>query len=70
MTGISAKDFTTIYTLSRMSSPDATAIDNGETQRVLEFYDSVSEKAAKDVLARWRRDVDYLKAIRELAVGP
>jgi len=25
---------------------------------------------AKDVLTRWRRDVDYLKAIRDLTVGP
>ena len=69
-TGISAKDFSTIYVLSRLSSPEASAIDNGETQRILEFYDSISERVAKDVLARWRRDVDYLKAIRDLTVGP
>ncbi len=68
-TGISAKDFSTIYALSRLSSPDAAAIDNNETQRILEFYNSVSVPAAKDVLASWRRDVDYLKAIRELTVG-
>jgi len=68
-TGISANDFSTIYALSRLSSPGAAAIDHSETQRILEFYDSVSEKTAKDVLARWRRDVDYLKAIRELTLG-
>jgi len=29
VTGISAKDFSTIYVLSRLSSPEASAIDNG-----------------------------------------
>jgi len=69
-TGIAADDFSTIYALSRLSSPGAAAIDNKETQRILDFYDGITEKAAKDVLTRWRRDVDYLKAIRELSSGP
>ena len=67
--GIGGKDFSTIYSLSRMSQSDVKSIDNVETQRILDFFDRVSEKDAKEVISQWRRDVDYLKAIRELELG-
>jgi uncharacterized protein (DUF2336 family) len=69
-TAISIEDFTTIFTLSRMTASGTRSIDNKDTQRILDFYEKISEKAAKEALARWRRDVDYLKAIRELTKGP
>ena len=70
--GISTKDFSTLYSLSRLSKPggDSGKIDNKETQRILDFYRGISAKTARGVVSRWRRDVDYLKAIRELEVEP
>ncbi len=68
--GIDSKDFSTIYSLSRMSQTGTDSIDNVATQRILDFFDRVSEKDAKEVVSQWRRDVDYLKAIRELELGP
>ncbi|NQU59801.1 MAG: DUF2336 domain-containing protein [Rhodospirillales bacterium] len=65
--GITAKDFTSIYTLSRLSNNAKGAKpENEETQRILDFYENLSTKAAIDVISRWRRDVDYLKALRDL----
>jgi hypothetical protein len=53
-----------------MTTSETQTIDNKDTQRILGFYEEMTEKAAKEALARWRRDVDYLKAIRELTKGP
>ena len=66
---ISTGDFTTIFSLSRMSRPATDAIDHEGTQRALEFYDKLSIVAAREVVSRWRRDVDYQKAIREVELG-
>lgn len=60
------EDFSTIYTLSRISITPSGRISHEDTQKILEFYENITPKAAKEVVARWRRDVDYLKAIREL----
>ena len=59
-------DFSAIFTLSRIPSTSSGHIDHQETQRILEFYESITPKAAREVVSRWWRDVDYLKAIREL----
>ncbi len=69
--GITTDDFSTIYSLTRMTKagPGLGKIDNKETQRVLDFYENISTKDAINVVARWRRDVDYLKAIRELEIS-
>ncbi|MBT3305743.1 MAG: DUF2336 domain-containing protein [Alphaproteobacteria bacterium] len=69
-TGISIKDFTTIYSLSRLSQTSSDGLNSAETQRILDFYDSLPEKSAKEALSSWRRNADYLKAIRELNIGP
>lgn len=69
-TGINIQDFSTIYSLSRLTPDKPDDVDSGETQRILEFYESIPKKAAKEALARWRRNTDYLKAIRELNLGP
>lgn len=57
-TGISTKDFTTLFTISRMTASDTRTISNKDTQRILEFYEKNSEKAAKEALARWRGTAD------------
>jgi len=66
---MSSGDFSTIFSLSRMARPAVDAIDHGGTQRVLEFYDKLTPTAAREVVSRWRRDVDYQKAIREVELG-
>lgn len=66
---MSSGDFSTIFSLSRMARPVVDAIDHGGTQRVLEFYDKLTPTAARQVVSRWRRDVDYQKAIREVELG-
>jgi len=67
---LSSNDFSTIYSLSRLSKAGIGSIDHQETQRILEFYEGLDKETAKEVVSRWRRDVDYLKAIRELSSGP
>ncbi len=66
---ISTGDFTTIFSLSRMSRPALATMDHEGTQRILEFYSRLSPAAAREVVSRWRRDVDYQKAIREVELG-
>ena len=66
--GISDEEFTSIYTLTRMAISDGGHTDNEETQKILAFYGQVSEGAAKEVAVRWRRDVGYLAALRDLEI--
>lgn len=66
---ITPGDFSTLYSLTRMSGQSTEKIDHKETQRILDFYDRMTVEAAKEAVSRWRRDVDYLKAIRELELG-
>ncbi len=66
---IGSDDFSTLYSLTRISGQRAGKIDNKETQRILDLYNHMTVTAAKEAVSRWRRDVDYLKAIRELELG-
>jgi uncharacterized protein (DUF2336 family) len=67
--GISADDFVAIYSLSRMARPRDGTVDNEDTQRIIAFYDRLKPEAARDVMLRWRRDVEYQQAIRDLELG-
>jgi len=69
-TRISSRDFTAIYSLSRLTAASPDGVDSSEIQRILEFFETIPEKAAQEALARWRRNSDYLNAIRELNLGP
>ncbi len=69
-TGITIKDFTTIYSLSRLRSENSKSIDSSEIKQILEFYEKMPVMAAKETLANWRRNMDYQKAIREINLGP
>ncbi len=40
-----------------------------ELGRALEFFDRLTHAAAETVLTRWRRDPDYLFAIRSIEEG-
>ena len=66
--GLSMEQFRTIFRLSgkaRIGSEKT--LDKDETV-ALKFYDEISSENAKKVVTYWRRDVDYLAAIRELEI--
>lgn len=67
--GISADDFAAIYSLSRLARPRDGTAEGEETQHILEFYHRLTRDAAMDVIVRWRRDVEYQQAIRDLELG-
>ncbi len=66
---IDKENFSSIFALSRKARPGSDTTLKRDTRKVLAFYDRISEDAAKQVVRRWQRDVDYLAAIRELEVG-
>lgn len=53
-----------IYLLLRRSRPGDWSADPRDLSRVLSLYDRVQPMAAQAVLARWRRDPDFLYAIK------
>ena len=67
--GIAADDFAAIYSLSRLARPRDGTAEGEETQHILEFYHRLTRDAATDVIVRWRRDVEYQQAIRDLELG-
>jgi uncharacterized protein (DUF2336 family) len=62
---LSREEFATIYLLTRRARPGlgGSAVDLG---RALGFYDKVAGDAALKVLERWRRDPQYLFAIKTI----
>jgi uncharacterized protein (DUF2336 family) len=65
---LTREEFATIYLLTRRARPGSGggAVDLG---RALGFYDKVSQEAAVKVLERWRRDPNYLFAIKTIEQG-
>jgi len=53
-----------VFLLCRRARPGDWAADPRELSRVLALYDRVQPAAAHAVLARWRRDPDFLYAIK------
>jgi uncharacterized protein (DUF2336 family) len=72
--GLNREEFATIFLLTRRARA-AQATNGGpsfapaELGRALEFFDRLSHAAAETVLNRWRRDPDYLFAIRSIEEG-
>ncbi len=66
---IDSEDFSSIFALSRKARPGSDTTLKRDSRKILAFYDHITEDAAKEVVRRWRRDVDYLAAIRELELG-
>ena len=64
---IEKPDFASIFLLSRKARPGDKVVDPRELSKVLNFFDKVSIEAANGVLARMRRDPDYLNSIRQLS---
>lgn len=62
-----------IFLLTRRARPSERAPGPAELSKVVALYDMTDPKVARAVLARWRRDRDFLTALRfieEAASGP
>lgn len=55
-----------LFVLSRKARSDEGVVNQRELTRVLELFDNVKVEAAREMLKQWRRDPDYLDAIRRL----
>lgn len=61
-----------IFLLTRRARPSQHASSPGELSQVLALYDGIEAPVARQVLARWRRDREFLTALRfieEAATG-
>jgi hypothetical protein len=65
---LTREEFATIYLLTRRARPGQAATGGGAVDlgRALGFYDKVGTEAAMKVLERWRRDPQYLFAIKTI----
>jgi uncharacterized protein (DUF2336 family) len=65
---LTREEFATIYLLTRRARPGPAATGGGAVDlgRALGFYDKVGTEAAMKVLERWRRDPQYLFAIKTI----
>jgi uncharacterized protein (DUF2336 family) len=64
--GISKSEFAEIFTTTRGSNPNMVKDFSREIRASLQFYSSMNEKSALQVLKKWRLDSSYLSALREL----
>jgi uncharacterized protein (DUF2336 family) len=65
-TGLSREEFASIYLLTRKARPGGVSLDPADLGRALEFFDRINHGSAATVIGRWRRDPDYLYAIRSV----
>src|SRR4051812_8359458 len=65
-TGLSREEFATIYLLTRKARRGGGSMDPADLGRALEFFDRINHGNAATVIGRWRRDPDYLYAIRSV----
>lgn len=63
------EDFETVFVLTRRTTKANKKAVRRERRNVISLYERMTVSAAKDVVLRWRRDVSYLRAIRDLEVG-
>lgn len=63
------EDFKTLFVLTRKSRNTNDKTLKREKRNALSLYGRMTVSAADDVVLRWRRDVNYLRAIRDLEVG-
>lgn len=67
--GLNREEFATIFLLTRRARAGQAGFAPAELGRALEFFDRLTHAAADTVLTRWRRDPDYLFAIRSIEEG-
>ncbi|MEX0815163.1 MAG: DUF2336 domain-containing protein [Dongiaceae bacterium] len=61
--------FASIFLLTRKARSTERVTDPRELSRVLSLFDRLNPAAAKAVLARWRRDPDFLYALKSVEEG-
>ena len=67
--GLGKAIFSSIFTLTRKARPGSETSMRREIRHVLNLYDHMTEDSAQHVVRRWKRNVGYLAAIRELEVS-
>lgn len=68
--GFPRKDFSVIFLLSRKARPENARTFKQDHEAAMAFFDRIMPGAAQNVLRQWQRDQDYLKALREVQLGP
>src|SRR6185437_3940138 len=58
--------FASIYLLSRKARQSEPPPERGEMKRILDFYADTPTHAAEQLLRKWRRSQDFLKAVWEV----
>lgn len=64
--GLSREEFASIYLLTRKARVGGASMDPADLGRALEFFDRINHGNAATVIGRWRRDPDYLYAVRSV----
>jgi len=68
-TGIGKSYFVAVFSLIRQTRPGTQQQLRREIRAAMTLFDQMSVEAAKEVATRWRRNVGYLVAIRDLKIG-
>jgi hypothetical protein len=55
-----------MFMLTRRARPTERMTDPRDLTNVLSLFDRINPTAAKAVVARWRRDPDFLYAVRKV----
>lgn len=66
--GLTLADFSTIFAMSRKARPTGLVNFHQQHQAAREFYSKLTDEAASEVIKQWRRNPDYLAAIRKLDI--
>ncbi len=67
--GVGKAYFAALYALIRRTRPGSDRQLRREIRAVLTLFDKMSVESAKEVTRRWRRNIGYLTAIRDLRIG-
>lgn len=65
--GIDKSDFISLFLLGRQARPGNKVVDPRELSQAVALYDRIDAETAEAIAQAWRRDPDYVKAIREVA---
>lgn len=63
--GIPIEDFVKIYSMTQTAFSKREVVGK-RTHRMIKFYQNLSQEAADEVTAQWRRDSGYLSALRSI----
>lgn len=66
---VAKPEFIEIYTVARKSRPHNPESVRKEGRRLMSLYDAITKDAALKVMKRWKRDEDYLSALRDLEIS-